>query len=99
TSPNGCSATSTPVAVVQSCKLNGEKDEILTSLKLYPNPSNGNFVIELNSDDDLEASATIQVINILGQVAYANNVDVSNGKMIEEVKLGTSVPPGNYFVR
>ncbi|HYV92570.1 MAG TPA: T9SS type A sorting domain-containing protein [Chitinophagales bacterium] len=99
TSPGGCSASSSPVTVVQSCKLNDEQDETITSLKLYPNPANGNFIIELNAANTLETTANIQVINMLGQIVYTNQAAISNNRIVQEVKPDASVPAGNYFVR
>jgi hypothetical protein len=56
-------------------------------------------VIELNTENDFGATADIQVMSMLGQIVYTNQVGIANCKLFEEVKLDASVPSGNYLVR
>ncbi|MEO5673048.1 MAG: T9SS type A sorting domain-containing protein, partial [Chitinophagales bacterium] len=99
TNENGCSKTSPVTNVTSSCRM-AEAEELLTSkLSLYPNPSNGQFIAELQFSEDVNVQADIEILNTLGQSIYLNRTAVVNGKMIEEVKFDGSVPAGNYFVR
>jgi len=58
------------------------------SLKVYPNPSNGTFII-----DNLTDVNSLQVINILGKTVYFNN-DISEG----QININ-NLDKGIYFVQ
>ena len=68
----GCSDVSKKVTVYTSCKLSEQSSDTFASeIKLYPNPTNGQFVITIMLTDDVNTLATIQVRNTLGQVVHA----------------------------
>lgn len=97
TNTNGCTATSAAVEVVSSCKF-GSKAMVETALNLYPNPAQGTFVVELNTLVPVGSTATVKVVNMLGQVVYANQIGIENNKLQAVVKLDGNVPAGNYLV-
>jgi hypothetical protein len=98
TNDNGCSATSAPVTVTSSCK--GSQPGVSTAqLNLYPNPTNGEFVIEIKFADDVNTEANIQIMNALGQNIYLDRTAIVNGELFTEVNLDSNIPGGNYFVR
>jgi hypothetical protein len=68
-------------------------------LKLYPNPSNGSFAIELNLDETVTSNVEIQVVNMLGQCIYHNRADAIDGILHMEVKFDNNMPGGTYLVR
>jgi len=43
----------------------------LEHIKIYPNPSSGNFVIDF-SEIELESNANVEVYNMMGQLVYSN---------------------------
>jgi len=94
----GCSATSTALKVTKSCK-----EEIAgfiqTSFTVYPNPTNGNFVIELALNENSSTEADVQIVNMFGQVIYINRTSIVDGELKQEVNLDQNIPSGNYFVR
>ncbi len=56
-----------------------------TSLKVYPNPSNGNFNISFNT---LPATVyEISIYNVLGQVVLNKTIQNTSGEMIYPVNL------------
>ncbi|MDP4267830.1 MAG: T9SS type A sorting domain-containing protein, partial [Bacteroidota bacterium] len=61
-------------------------------LKVYPNPSNGRFVIE---GKDLQGKAQIKVINMLGAVVMDENRVINNNAI--EINI-SSLPVGIYNV-
>jgi hypothetical protein len=68
------------------------------TLNLYPNPSSGQFVVNLKLADDVNTEADIQIMNSLGQTIYADRTKIVNGILLDEVKL-EGLAKGNYFVR
>ena len=74
---NDCEATDT--IVVSECT--GIHENELSGVSIYPNPNNGQFVIDLQNADN----AQIEVLTISGQVIYSkqtndmhNVIDLSN---------------------
>ena len=62
---------------------------------IVPNPSSGNFTLDVSSPISQEASVT--VMNIIGQAIYTQQYNLSRG----ENKLAVNnlyIPEGNYFV-
>lgn len=72
-------------------------DELNTKVtsKIYPNPSNGNFAIELNTTEN--GLATIELIDVIGKVITTSNRQVVNGKNI--LLFNNNLPSGFYIVR
>ena len=60
------------------------------ALNIYPNPSNGEFVVS-NNLGNMDA---IELLNIQGQVIYTTDVNASS----VEIKLNT-IAPGTYFLK
>ncbi len=65
---------------------------------VYPNPNTGVFTIEYFSDG-YEGSATIVVLNTMGQKIYQTETEVSGGLLHEEMNLGDQLQKGIYIVR
>ncbi|RUA27668.1 MAG: zinc metalloprotease [Bacteroidetes bacterium] len=62
----------------------------LEHVKIYPNPSSGNFVIDF-SDIDLQSDASVKVYNMMGQLVYSNTFSAHSAKekiMIPNVDSG-----------
>ena len=68
------------------------------SCTIYPNPNTGTFTLTgtwIAGDN----TATIEVIDLLGQVVYNKNITINNGKIDEEVYLGSNLSAGMYMLR
>jgi PKD repeat protein len=64
--------------------------------QIYPNPSTGIFTLRI---EGLSAErATVEICNLLGKVVYANNTDVYNGAIFNEIGL-SNTGSGVYFVQ
>ena len=66
------------------------------SVIIYPNPSDGQFRIQLNGYE----SANMQVIitNSIGQIVYSEMMNVNDAVFVNEVNL-SDLPAGSYAVR
>jgi hypothetical protein len=63
-------------------------------LKVYPNPNNGNFMIELQSK--VSGKGLIQALDINGKAVYAENIDIEEGTQVFHIQLPASTVPGIY---
>lgn len=95
-----CTMTSMPIEVVKSCKLDESTIETeQAKLLVYPNPTNGAFVIELHDATKISAPVEIQLLNLLGQSVYQNQIQMSNGMLQQEVKFNATLSAGAYLVK
>ena len=65
---------------------------------LFPNPAHNQFVVDLQLNNEVNAEAKIEVINLMGQVIYYKTSVMLNGKLQEKVKLNSAFT-GIYLVR
>lgn len=54
------------------------------ALSLYPNPTNGNFIIPVSVDSDKDL--TIEIFDFLGRNVYSKKQAVANGLHLNEIK-------------
>ena len=64
-----------------------------TSMKVYPNPNQGRFTLELASG--ISGEFKLQIINIAGQVVLEKTFENSSGKLTEMIDLSAQ-PKGVY---
>jgi hypothetical protein len=86
---NGCSKTTTVTQFVATCP--GFESRTINdnlSVTVFPNPNNGNFVI--NSDVNI----SLQIVNTLGQVVHTLSLNEGNNNNIAVNNL----PNGIYFI-
>lgn len=75
-------------------------DSHLTSaFSIYPNPTDGNFTINLELNNEDEGEAIMQVINMFGQVVVSEKLPVVNGLVQKEVQLKGVAADEMYFVK
>jgi len=70
----------------------------LNTMVLYPNPTNGQFVITLTSNEEFTGVALVKVFNMLGQEIDTTTVDasvLSTGLSLD----ASSYPQGSYLVK
>ncbi len=65
------------------------------SIDIYPNPTDGNFNLELNGFENTEVNAL--VMNSIGQIVYQNNITPSGFNSQLSINL-SDVPAGLYHV-
>ncbi|MCY7410169.1 MAG: hypothetical protein LH473_07840, partial [Chitinophagales bacterium] len=71
TNSTGCYKTSIGTVVTNSCKeeLNNQEND-LSHLTLFPNPGDGNFVLNLKLNEEYSGDAVVVIINTIGQQIY-----------------------------
>ncbi|TSA24693.1 MAG: T9SS C-terminal target domain-containing protein [Bacteroidetes bacterium] len=93
TSAGGCESTGTHTIFFDECL--GVNDQPGTiNASVYPNPSNGNFMLELNAPR--KSTVDIQVVNTLGTSVYEEKGIQVNGKLLKNFNLNLN--NGIYFV-
>jgi hypothetical protein len=85
---NGTSAASN-VADATASGVVGIEKTIEATVKMYPNPSNGNFTIQLPA---VLENSKVSVLNITGQEVYSANI-------IDNAAVNLNVAAGNYFLK
>lgn len=73
-------------------------DEATTALAVYPNPVVETFTLHLQLQSSSVQSATIYLLNTLGQIVYNEKTTVENGLLLKEIKLNEH-PTGMYLVK
>jgi hypothetical protein len=87
---NGCEGADTVKVTVNKCTGINETSFIYSSVKLYPNPSNGHFTIEMPFD----GSKQIAVYNMTGELIS----EVRTSDETQKVNL-SEVAKGVYFIQ
>lgn len=108
TLPGGCFLTSNAfnIAANTGCSAKTDETEGVTeiistkgkaSMKLYPNPSSGNFFIEL-SDVDEAQPLDIDLYDINGKVVYSYHQLMLNNDNPFPIEQSNELPTGLYFL-
>ncbi|MBK9731118.1 MAG: T9SS type A sorting domain-containing protein [Chitinophagaceae bacterium] len=67
-----------------------------SQFNIYPNPNNGEFVVEVSNL--LFDNTSITITNLMGQVVYENKLSSVENQMKQPVSLSVAVEDGIYFV-
>ena len=89
-----CDATKSVSTYLDACTGIGEKSKDVT-VSVFPNPSNGEFTLELNSAKTVVAD--LSITNSLGMNVYAEKNVTVNGKTVKNLNL-TSLGSGIYLL-
>lgn len=63
---------------------------------IYPNPNNGEFIVALSTP--LNENVTITVLNLLGQVVFADKLSSQENQMRQSFSLRHDLPDGIYYL-
>ena len=69
------------------------------SLSLYPNPTMGQLIIDLQMEDGLNDKVKIEIVNVIGQTVLLENAEVVDGRMVYEIILSDDIAAGLLLVR
>jgi len=96
TTNSTCQSPSVPVqAVVASCAGVGENIPFQRSLKVAPNPNNGQFNVQFTTN--YNGTLYVEMLNLIGQRVYKHTVDHHEGLNKFSVD-GTSLSKGVYLM-
>ena len=87
-----CAALDLTGAPIEVVNCTGIQETLEANFNIYPNPSNGQFVIETS---DVDGLAQIDVLDATGRLIYSEGVAMSNGFRKE---LNLDVARGTYLV-
>ncbi len=76
-----------------------EEGNSSATLQLYPNPNNGQFVIRLNVQKEINGNANIQLVDMLGRIVHSENGNVSYGHLEKTITLPSRLTRGIYMTR
>lgn len=94
THPNGCKTTTTKNLTVINSFAVGIADQIKAQVKLYPNPSEGVFKVDLPS---LPAKASIRLVNVHGQTVYTQQLSHQGAQSVAIQQ--PQLPAGVYLLQ
>jgi hypothetical protein len=69
------------------------------TLSVYPNPNQGEFIMDLQMGDVSTQDVRIEVMNMLGQIVMTQITSISAGHLTEGIGLSETIASGNYMVR
>jgi PKD repeat protein len=68
------------------------------SVKIYPNPNNGEFVLSVNNIDSKAKTTDILIYNTLGQIIFRNTYENENGELNKKINID-ELPSGAYILK
>ncbi len=102
---NGTGCRYVSPMVVSVCRMGGSSDpddnSIVTvpaEFTLIPNPNTGEFTVKGTFASMTDEQVSIEIVNMLGQVVYRNNITALNGDMNERIQLGNNMASGSYIL-
>ncbi len=72
-----------------------EEQQTDGNISIYPNPSNGNFNLTVNSKE--KGNAQIQLYDILGQMTFSKQMEIGTGLNTENIDI-RAFAMGMYFL-
>ena len=90
------SSSSLTQASLNSRDIMEEKAVIVSGIAVYPNPGKGNFTLTINHPAN--EKATVQVYNMLGQLAYSKAVNLQKGNNLLNVDM-KKMAAGLYTIK
>jgi hypothetical protein len=97
TNASGCSDTSMVAQITHDVLAVGNVASA-DNFTLYPNPNSGTFNITGYIDtknNDVNADVT----DVTGRTVYTTTLKVNNGKINQQINMGSSLPAGTYIIR
>jgi hypothetical protein len=70
----------------------------INDILLVPNPNSGIFTIQGTMAHATNEAITIAVTDMLGRVVYKKEITATNGKLNEQINLGSNIASGIYLL-
>ncbi len=86
--------------IINTGAISGIKNNstINSSIKVYPNPNNGEFNVTLNGIEPGSREIEVLIYNTLGQIIFKNNYENTNGEINKKIRI-EDLPDGAYILR
>jgi hypothetical protein len=69
------------------------------AIQVFPNPSKGEFTLILQVEENTNAKAKIQLVNMMGKTVYTDDAEMGNGLLQKTIFTPSSFANGLYIVR
>src|SRR6185436_1982130 len=70
-----------------------------STVRLYPNPNRGQFMLDLRVEEKINGTATIQLIDMTGKTVQSQIAAVNQGTLQKSVRISSALSKGIYLVR
>jgi hypothetical protein len=77
----------------------GVVTDLPSDLKVYPNPTNGHFNIQLKIPANHDKTAKIKLVNMMGQIVSTQNAFISKGTLQKTMFISPAVSSGIYAIK
>ncbi|HMU70293.1 MAG TPA: T9SS type A sorting domain-containing protein, partial [Chitinophagales bacterium] len=68
------------------------------SFVIYPNPSQGDFTLQIDFGADINGEASVKIYSMLGQMMYEAFIIVDNGEIDDQLNVSGQIPSGVYLI-
>ena len=69
------------------------------AFNVYPNPTTGQFTIDLQLSDKINGTAKVQIIDITGRSVHTGNEVITNGALQKKLTISSSLASGVYMLK
>lgn len=69
------------------------------AIRVYPNPARGQFTLSMHIADNINATAKIQLVDMVGKTVLTNNATMSNGSFQKTISTPAALASGLYILR
>jgi hypothetical protein len=94
TDENNCTGTASITVTVDACA-GFEEAESSARINIFPNPSTGEFTLEINNAEP--GKSTISIVTTTGEIVYSNQVVI--GQQSYRQNIGLNAGSGVYFLK
>ena len=70
-----------------------------SSIEIFPNPNNGDFTLNMDFGNEKSGSATLEILNSVGQRIYSDDVAINLGEITKRILLDKRNIDGQYIFR
>ena len=71
----------------------------MAAIRLYPNPTAGQFMLELHIANGNNSKAQVQLIDMFGRTVYSENINLNNGFLQKQITVSSALAHGTYLVK
>lgn len=69
------------------------------TIRVYPNPARGQFTLSMHIAENINATAKIQLVDMVGRTVFTDNTAMNNGSFQKTISTPAALANGLYVVR